>query len=311
MDRNLRAFLAVARASNITAAANEIGLTQPALSKTVRRLEAEFGAALFERSTRGMELTDLGQALLKRALLIEMHYRQAHEEAAAIKSGKLTQFTVRSGQTFHMLYAPSLVSQLIREFPETRFSLAFDVEGTTLPELVNGDIDLSLGALHTQVPDGIETREILRVEMVAYCCRTNPLASRRDIEPDEIEHKRWVVYRRDSALSRQLAEYCARFRLMAPQVVLEIDSLLSSFAMVRGTEFLTLAPSILQGVAAGAGLSQVDLKHGFWNFASGASFRHSSYRFPVMRRALELLPQIVAATGAAEKPFPNGMEIRS
>ena len=60
MDRNLRAFLAVAQAGNLTAAADSIGLTQPALTKTIRRLEQDFQAKLFDRSAKGMGLT--GQA---------------------------------------------------------------------------------------------------------------------------------------------------------------------------------------------------------------------------------------------------------
>ena len=84
MDRNLRAFGAVVTTGNLTAAAARIGLTQPALTKTIRRLEREFGARLFMRTPRGMVLTEAGHRLPLRVQAIEMHYRQAEEEVHAI-----------------------------------------------------------------------------------------------------------------------------------------------------------------------------------------------------------------------------------
>ena len=177
MDRNLRAFLAVARAGNLTAAAERIGLTQPALTKTIRRVEQDYGALLFERTTRGMVLTHVGETLFARAQTIEMHYRQAHEEVGALRTGSVPHFRISAGAAYHMTLAPTLVRQLIVEFPETRFVLDFDVAGTTLPKLVDGEIDLMLGAFHSAPPEGIDLNEILRVEITAFCCRTNPLAS--------------------------------------------------------------------------------------------------------------------------------------
>ena len=64
MDRNVRAFLAVAPAGNLTVAADRIGLTQPALTKTIRRIEEDYDAVLFERTSRGMNLTPAGERLV-------------------------------------------------------------------------------------------------------------------------------------------------------------------------------------------------------------------------------------------------------
>src|SRR5438874_140897 len=80
----LRSFLAVARTGNLSAAARELSVSQPALTKSVRKLEQQVGVTLFDRRARGMALTPSGTALLAHARLIETQCRFADAEIAAI-----------------------------------------------------------------------------------------------------------------------------------------------------------------------------------------------------------------------------------
>jgi LysR family transcriptional regulator of gallate degradation len=65
--RQLEYFLAIAKRRSFTAAASELGLTQPSLTKTIRALEQELSVQLFERLPRGVELTSFGNSLLHHA----------------------------------------------------------------------------------------------------------------------------------------------------------------------------------------------------------------------------------------------------
>lgn len=309
MDRNLKAFLAVARAGNLTAAADTIGLTQPALTKTIRRMEHEYKAQLFERSARGMRLTPVGKTLFARAETIEMHHRQAHEEIEAIAAGSVSSFRIGAGAAYQMTIAPMLVKQLICEFPETRFVLDFDVNSITLPRLVGGEIDLMLGAFHTTPPEGIDVHQVLTVEITAYCCRNNPLAQAGRLSPASFASRDWVMYRRDQLIAERIESYFAGFQLPSPRVVLEVDSLIASFSIVSGTQYFTLAPTSLKDAATAAGLIMLNLEYPVWNFASGAWFRRSWRRIPIMQRALQLLASI--APDPEETPFLSVIENRN
>ena len=64
---NLRDFIAVARTGGVRAAARELGLSQPALSKSIRQLEQELGMPLFDRTARGATLNSFGRSFLIRA----------------------------------------------------------------------------------------------------------------------------------------------------------------------------------------------------------------------------------------------------
>lgn len=301
MDRNLRAFSAVASSGNLTLAAAQIGLTQPALTKTIRRLENEFGAKLFVRTSRGMVLTQAGRKLRARVQAIEMHYRQAREELEAITSGTARKFVIAAGAAYHMTIAPDLVKLLSTEFPATDFVLDFDVAGITLPKVIDGEIDLMLGAFHGVPPEGIETRAFLDVEITPYCCRRSRLAERQAIRPSDLAGCRWIIYKRDQLIAERLRYYCEDHCMPPPVIRMEIDVLAASFRVVSGTEFLTLAPASLDAVAEAAGLTRLTLDQPIWRFASGAWYRKSSSEYPLMRRALQLLS--VLANGDASRHY--------
>jgi len=298
MDRNLRAFLAVAREGNLTAAADKIGLTQPALTKTIRRVELDFGAKLFERTTRGMFLTPAGKLLLERAERIELHYRQGKEEIQLMETGVLEEFRIAAGVAYHIAIAPDLVKRLSLEFPKTQFTLQFQVAGHAMPRLMNGEIDMVLGALDYAPLEGVETLPLLHVEMTVYVCADSALGKADKVTPQMLAGKRWVVYQRDPVMLSRMNSYAAEHRIPQPDIVMEIDSLLASFRAVRGTDYVTSATSVVREAAEEEGLKMLDLEQGIWYFDSGASYRRSHRDYAIMKRALVILQELTEGHAA-------------
>lgn len=298
MDRNLRAFLAVARTGNLTAAADRIGLTQPALTKTIRRVELDFGAKLFERTTRGMFLTTAGKLLLERAERIELHYQQGKEEIQLMETGALEEFRIAAGVAYHIAIAPDLVKRLSLEFPRTRFTLQFQVAGHAMPRLMSGEIDLVLGALDHTPPEGLETLKLLHVEMTVYVCAESALGKADKVTPTMLAGKRWVVYQRDPVMLSRMNSYAAEHHMPEPEIVMEIDSLLASFRAVQGTDYLTSATSVVRDAAEDEGLKMLDLEQGIWYFDSGATYRRSHRDYAIMQRALVILQELTEGHSA-------------
>jgi len=299
VDRNLKAFLAVARAGNLTAAADKIGLTQPALTKTIRRVELDFGAKLFERTTRGMFLTPAGKLLLERSERIEMHYSQGKEEIQLLKAGVLEEFRIAAGVAYHVAIAPDLVKRLSAEFPQTRFVLHFQVAGQAMPRLMAGGLEMLLGSLDYTPLEGIETVTLMNVEMVVYACRESELGRMKAVRPAHLAGKKWVLYQRDPVMASRLNSYAAENMLPEPQVAMEIDSLLASFRCVQGTDFVTSATRVVRQSAEEEGLKMLNLDRGIWYFDSGASYRRSFRNFPIMQRALAILQNLVKEHGSS------------
>nr|WP_256473391.1 LysR family transcriptional regulator [Phyllobacterium sp. 21LDTY02-6] len=301
------AFLVVAEEGNLTSAATRVGLTQPALTKLIKRLERDYEAPLFERTSRGMNLTRAGAKLRERARRIEVHYRQSREEIRSMATGMLPHFSIEAGAAYHMEIAPDLTHILSEEFPDTKLRLDFNVATLTLPRLIAGEVDLMLGAIHDSPPEGIETAEIMQVEIVPYCWKSDRLANIEQIKPTDLSDRRWVIYSRDDAIISRMAGYFREWCLPPPHISMEVEALAASFRIVSGSNKLVLAPRSLSNVAEEFGLVPLHLSPPIWRFGSGAWFRGSSRDYPIMRRALDLLPRLTTEAAAIPGSYGRGL----
>lgn len=240
-----------------------------------------------------MVLTESGQILLERALLIDMHYRQAQEAISALDKGIAAEFRVAAGSAYHASIGPDMIRQLRKEFPRTQFGLSFEVVGLAIPKLIDGELDLLLGAFEGKMNEGIETRPLMNVEMTVYACKTNPLALLDRVEPHHLRGKEWVLYQRDRLTAERINFYCQDHLLPTPSLALEIDSLVASFNVVRGTEFVTPATNMMETMADSAGLARLNMSKPLWRFQSGACFRRSMRDNPILLKALAIIEELV------------------
>jgi len=142
---HLRAFKTVSEQGSLGRAADVLGMTQPALSRTIRKLEDQVGAPLFERHTKGMHPTDLGHALLAHATLLLHQSDAALEDLQALRG--LARGTVRVGTLASL--AGRLLSQSIAELLAQHPQLQVQVVEGTWDQLHTAlcryEVDLALG----------------------------------------------------------------------------------------------------------------------------------------------------------------------
>src|SRR3990172_3061867 len=96
----IRYFNAVARHGSFSAAARALGMTQPGLTKAVRRLETSLECTLFSRLQRGVALTEQGQALLRHAGLLDVHLQDARDEVRALARGAVGVLRIGAGPSW-------------------------------------------------------------------------------------------------------------------------------------------------------------------------------------------------------------------
>ncbi|TYB61035.1 LysR family transcriptional regulator [Nonomuraea sp. PA05] len=171
--RQLRGFVAVAACGSVTAAANDLGLAPASVSEQVRRLEAALGVTLFERTPRGMRLTEPGGVLLTRAQGLLDH---ADEVRRAVTGARRR---VRIG-ALEMLAAARLPA-VIRRLEQRRPDLDVGVESLTrqalLEAVAGGRLDAALlldlgdrvGGLGFDRPAGMDHLDLdeVRLSLVA------------------------------------------------------------------------------------------------------------------------------------------------
>ena len=229
----ITAFLAVAEELHFGRAAQRLHSAQPPLSRTIRRLEKQLGATLFERNTRNVRLTSAGEALLGPAREILDACRLAEIAVAAAGRGQVGRVRIGfAGVSSHLLIGRW--AKLVRHtHPGIEFVLdssAFASEA--LNKLLDGTLDIGL-VRWIFTPPGIASRVILNEDFVVALPTDHPLAGRDGVRIEELATELWVTLPADpgSALrdSLQRAAHDAGF---TPRIVQSAPDSMALMALV-------------------------------------------------------------------------------
>jgi LysR family cyn operon transcriptional activator len=179
--RRLRYFLAVAEHGSMAAAANAIDTAQPTLSQQIRALEDALGSVLFDRTGRGMQLTEPGRVLLAHAKRLVTQAEAARVAVLEIEAGVLG--TVRVGviHTYNTAFLPRVLGEFARRFP----GVSLLVEEATASEIEKavllGHYDIGLAFSPTLSRD-IASDVLFNETLVLVTGTSSPLADRSAIE---------------------------------------------------------------------------------------------------------------------------------
>ncbi|MDT4914205.1 MAG: hypothetical protein QOC66_3333 [Pseudonocardiales bacterium] len=194
--RHLEHFLAVAEEQSFTRAAARIHLVQSALSVSVRNLERELGAPLFNRTTHSVQLTEAGTALVAEARRTLAAAEGARDAVAAVKGG--VRGTVRIGimQSLALIDLAALLMRYHHENPDVRLvpSAAHGGSAQLASDVSDGTLDLAFAGLPAAYPKGLDVRTLAAEEMLLACPPDHPLSRRKRIALRELDGERFVDY---------------------------------------------------------------------------------------------------------------------
>jgi LysR family transcriptional regulator, nitrogen assimilation regulatory protein len=160
--RPLRYFVCVAEEKSLTKAAERLNVAQPALSRQMQKLEAGLSTELFTRSARGVELTEAGEILLRRAYLIFNQIQQTVHDVTAEANRPHGVVTVGMPPTPGEFIAPLLLERIKTNFPDIELRFLEGFSGVLEQKLANNEI--SIAVLHDPKPGSDITVAELLVE---------------------------------------------------------------------------------------------------------------------------------------------------
>jgi DNA-binding transcriptional LysR family regulator len=253
--RQLRAFLAIVRTGSLGLAAETLHVTQPALSRIIRRLETQLGVPLFERRTTGMELTSFGHALLPHATFLSEEASLAIEQINSLRG--LGQGTIRVGAVGSVAISvlPSVLDRVLTQWPKLHVQIVEAVEDLLTVQLTNNAIDV---AICGPIPESEEIVQVAEHNFTdgysVICSATNELLRRSHLTIHDIIDVPWVMPAAEAEPRRMFTALITRLGATMPRIAVETRSPSVIKAMVAKTHFLGWLPEPLFAAEQAAGL---------------------------------------------------------
>lgn len=200
----LQSFLAVARHRNITRAAGELFLSQPAVSRQIQHLERELGVGLFERMGKSLYLTEAGARLADEAGKVLGQLERIREVVRGCQTAGSSRVRIGASTTPGYYLLPAIMGRFHRSYPGV--DLHFVVENSLSIEerIVRNELDLGVVGGHLARED-LLLEQVGDDEIVCFCGKSHRLARARRISPVSLGNETWVVRERGSA-TRDLFE---------------------------------------------------------------------------------------------------------
>ena len=236
---HLESFVEVARAGNVSRAAEALFLTQPAITARLRSLERDLGVELFVRTHRGMRLTDAGRAFLP----------YAERTIATVDEGRAVMTNLREGTTGSLVIgaAPAVSTYvlpgILRQFrvthPQVRLGVRTGHTEEVLEMVLRGEAHIGVGrpVRHTDV----ELIPLFEDEMLLVVAARHPFAARGRVSLSELAGERLVLFDRTSSY-HDLTSSLFRQAGVVPASTLELDNVEAAKKMVQQGLGVALLP---------------------------------------------------------------------
>ena len=243
---HIRNFIAVAQCGSVQAAGRKLGVTQPAITRSIRDLEQELGAPLFERSGSGMALTSIGQAVLRRAGGVQAELNRIQDEVAQLMGRDSGRVSVGLSFVAHAGLLPRVIRGFRRTASNVRLEIKEGLFATVEPDLRNGVMDFYVGPM----PPGENYDAKLAIEPLfenrrqIFCRRGHPLAKAATLA--ELKGASWVTASATANSLDGLAALFSHYGLPPPHVAVNAQTMLSMMIIAGSSDLLTALPQQLK-----------------------------------------------------------------
>jgi len=220
--RQLRYLVAIADERHFTRAARKVHVAQPALSQQIRRLEAEVGLPLVERTTRRVALTEAGEVLVAHArrALIELDAAQGElADMVGIRAGH-----VRIGATGTLgpIDLSLLLARYHERYPEIDLTVRERPSGDLAALIATDVIDFAFLSVTHEMGTELELHRLVEEELVVVLPPGHRCAGRKQLRLDQLEDEDFVYFPEGTRL-RELLVDAARDAGFEPHIAFESD----------------------------------------------------------------------------------------
>lgn len=291
----LRQFIVTAEERGISKAAVRLRISQPALSKNIRKLEDLLETQLFERHSGGTRLTETGRVFLQRAQVIGLEYQHALQDIRNVLSQQESTIRIAAGPIWSSTVLPHVAERFHEIFPRHRLLVTADSVTDQTDDLRLGRIDIFAGALiNRTTPPGFTARKLARASLVVFASSDHPLArSDGPLSMDMLADYPFVAFQP----SREIIDFLsARIRDHGGRpirVLLETTSIFACVELTLTGKYLLYETDMIRRSPLGAKLAILPLPAAAQQFDVGIVHRDGLDRISHFKRLIQIMTDVL------------------
>lgn len=288
--RDMEYFAAIAEHGQVQRAAAALGLSQPALSKSLRRLEETMKAKLLKRTPKGVELTAVGSALLSQVRRLRLTLDEISRETADLSEGRAGYLRVGTGPDLAMHLMPAACAALLKDAARVTLKVTVGTADVLLPALSRGELDLLVTASPLIGHDDLVLERLIDEDYVVYASANHRLARKKRVTLADLAQERWMLALTSGSLQQELHRAFAANGLPPPKVTVETNSVPFRLHLLPSTDLLTFLPKrAFHERTAGARLAALHVNGLSYRRTIAVCHRKDAYLSPAAGRFVEIL----------------------
>jgi len=235
----IRDLIAVSEAGSLRAAARRIGISQPAMSKSLAELEREFQAQLLTRTSRGVTLTAAGRAFVARARVVQGELRKVREDLAALSGGTEGTVAFGIGPALGLPLVPGAMVRFRAERPGARVRIREGMRNALLPLVRDETLDFAVTELAEATEPGTHYRPLFRLELGVAARKGHPLARATSLA--DLAQAPWLFFYPPGS-GGALERAFGAAGLSSPNALVHCESYITALTLIAQTDLLGLVP---------------------------------------------------------------------
>lgn len=299
--RTIDYLLTIAEEGSLRAAAQRLGVTQPALTKAVRRLEQELATELFARTARGVSPTEAGTVILRHARRIRASLAEAEREIEALRSGFAGEVRVGAGPAWQQRILPEALARFRAARPQARIVVRAGMDDVLKAELRAGRLDLVLAALPRagELEPDLHHRPLGADDYAVIASIDHPLRGRGPLELGDLLDHPWILPGPGTHMVQALAALFRARGLPPPRPVIETDAHRLRLAMLASGPYLSYNAVFELGELRPRRVAVLDVPGAVWRRSAGIVTRRADTPGPAAQALIETIETVARARGLA------------
>lgn len=295
--RQLRHFVTVVRIGSFSAAAVELNLTQPALSKSIRLLEQSLGVRLLERGPSGVTPTQFGERLKTYADLVLTLATEAQEEIDALRGIRRGSLHIGASSSVLRALIPKAINNFLVQHPDIDIVVREGLNDTLLDLLHSGRLDLAVTTRPVDAvnPD-IDYVMLLEEPLWIVGSSRHPLAAASSLSLADLAPYSWIVPPKPDPDRLRLETLFTNAGLPRPRVAMETTSTLFLSSILENSDHLSYFPSsgFTDAQTPAYGFVKLKLDAPTWKRMTCAVYRRQSTVRPTVQAFVRYFEAVCA-----------------